>query len=58
MIRKADVLYVSGMGSSNRILDNNTFNILENAPHMFKDVFKIQYLSSHNDDIKLPVLII
>ena len=60
MIRKADVLYVSGMGSSNRILDNNTFNILENAPHMFKDVFlkdgNIQYLSSHNDDIKLPVL--
>ena len=60
MIRKADVLYVSGMGSSNRILDNNTFNILENAPHMFKDVFlkdgNIQYLSSHKDDIKLPVL--
>jgi hypothetical protein len=60
MIRKGDVLYVSGMGSSNRILDNNSFKVLENAPHMFKDVFlkdgNIEYFSSHNNDVKLPVL--
>jgi hypothetical protein len=58
LIRKGDILYVSGMGSSNRILSNNTFNVLENAPRMFKDIFikdgKIQYFSSHNHDIKLP----
>ena len=59
LIRKGDILYVSGMGSPNRILDNNSFKFLENAPHMFKDIFlkdeKIQYLSSHKHDVKLPV---
>ncbi len=59
LIRKGDVLYVSGMGSSNRVLDNNSFKVLEDTPHMFKDIFfkdgKIQYFSSHNHDIKLPV---
>lgn len=59
MIRKGDILYVSGMGSSNKILTNNNLNILENTPHMFKDVFfkdgKIHYFSSHNHDVKLAV---
>lgn len=59
LIRKGDVLYVSGMGSSNRVLDNNSFKVLEDTPHMFKDIFfkdgKIQYFSSHSHDIKLPV---
>ena len=36
------------MGSPNRVLTNDNFNILQNSPHMFKDVFlengNIKYL--------------
>lgn len=59
MIRNDDILYVSGMGSSNRILVNGNWDILKNTPHMFKDVFlidgNIKYLSNHKSDLKLPV---
>jgi hypothetical protein len=59
MIRNNDKLYVSGMGSSNRILTNdNNWSILENSAHMFKDVFfengNIKYLS-HQNEPKLPM---
>jgi hypothetical protein len=58
MIRKENVLYVSGMGSSNRALENNQWIELDSVPHMFKDVFtkdgKIEYLSSHQNNIKVP----
>ena len=59
MIRKNEILYVSGMGSSNRTLINNTWNILENSPHMFTDIYfenaDIKYLSSHNKNLILPI---
>lgn len=59
MIRTDDILYVSGMGSTNRILINNTWKTLRDAPHMFKDIFlkdgNIEYFSSHKNDLKLPV---
>ena len=59
MIRKNEILYVSGMGSSNRTLINNTWNILENSPHMFTDIYfentNIKYLSSHNKNLILPI---
>lgn len=58
MIRKDENLYVSGMGSPNRILINDNWNILENSPHMFKDIFfenkNIKYLA-HKNELKLPV---
>lgn len=58
MIRKENVLYISGMGSSNRIFQNNKFENLLNSPHMFKDIYFIdgvkKYLSSHNHEIILP----
>lgn len=58
MIRKEDILYVSGMGSSNRVFENKQWIDLNSAPHMFKDVFikdgKIEYLSSHQNSIKVP----
>ena len=57
MIRDEN-LYISGMGSPNRILTNDNFNILENSPHMFKDVFlengNIKYLG-HKNELKLPI---
>lgn len=59
MIRDNETLYVSGMGSANRILKDKKWEFLKNAPHMFKDVFikdsKVQYFSSHgNKGINLP----
>ena len=58
MIREDENLYISGMGSPNRILTNDNFNILENSPHMFKDVFlengNIKYLG-HKNELKLPI---
>lgn len=58
MIRENDNLYISGMGSPNRILTNDNLNILQNSPHMFKDVFfengNIKYLA-HKNEIKLPI---
>jgi len=57
MIRKDDKLYVSGMGASNRLYDGE-WRVLQNTPHMFKDVLKIdntiQYFSSHQASLKLP----
>ena len=58
MNRKDEVLYVGGMGSANRVLENDNWIILKNTPHMFKDVFiedkKINYFSSHNHDLEIP----
>ncbi len=50
LIRKNNILYVSGMGSPNRIYKNNKWEVLYNTPHMFKDVVsinkKIFYMST------------
>jgi len=59
MVRVGNVLYVSGMGSTNRIYDKN-WHVLENAPHMFRDVMKIndttEYFSTMGKNaIKVPV---
>jgi len=58
MIRKEDILYISGMGSSNRILQNDKWTVLVGAPHMFKDIIsknrEIEYFSSHSSDIQIP----
>ncbi len=44
-------LYIGGMGSPNRVCDNNGCKFLPNTPHMFKQAYmkdgKINYLSSH-----------
>ena len=55
MIRKGEILYVSGMGSPNRIYDG-TWNILAKTPHMFRDLSKIgsstQYFSTCGKETK------
>ena len=38
MIRKEDTLYISGMGSHNRMLKDGKYSVLKNTPHMFRDV--------------------
>ena len=57
-IRKQKKLYVSGMGSANRIYMEHQWSILENTPHMFKSVNPIddnvQYFSTHDLHISLP----
>ena len=54
---KADV-YVSGMGSSNRVLKQNSWKTLDNTPHMFKSIYseaEVQkYFASSTKDVLLP----
>jgi len=45
MIRLNDILYVSGMGSANRIYDGK-WNYLQGAPFMFRDVY------NYDDEVK------
>ncbi|HEX5670603.1 MAG TPA: PepSY domain-containing protein, partial [Sulfuricurvum sp.] len=58
MIRNDAVLYVSGMGAPNRILDQEKWEKLSHSPHMFKDVFmtdgKVNYLNGHKNTLPLP----
>jgi len=60
MIRRDDKLYVSGMGSANRVLENGEYKILKNSPHMFRDIFikddKVTYFSTMraNKDFRVP----
>lgn len=58
MIRNDAILYVSGMGAPNRVLENNIWNKLELSPHMFKDVFmndgKVEYLKGHKSSLPSP----
>ncbi len=58
MIRMNGMLYVSGMGAPNRILENNIWDKLEHSPHMFKDIMmingKVQYLKGHKNSLPLP----
>ena len=60
MIRENNLLYVSGMGASNKVFDGK-WNLLRNSPHMFKDILhvdkKLKYFSSSTTLItkfKLP----
>ena len=56
--RNGDMLYVGGMGASNRLYDGSSWKNLPHTPHMFKTVFqendKLHYFSSHNTDVALP----
>lgn len=58
MIRNDALLYVSGMSAPNRILEQGKWGGLEDAPHMFKDVFrvngKVEYLKGHKNSLPLP----
>ncbi|WP_434580044.1 PepSY domain-containing protein [Sulfurimonas sp. NW15] len=58
MIRRGKLLYVSGMGAPNRILDAKHFEILKNAPHMFRDIIekenRVEYFSPVQKSVKLP----
>lgn len=58
MIRKGKLLYISGMGAPNRILDAKQFQILQNTPHMFRDIIEkangVEYFSPAQKSIKLP----
>ncbi len=58
MIRNDATLYVSGMGAPNRVLENNEWNKLQHAPHMFKDVLvndgKVEYLKGHKNTLPAP----
>ncbi len=60
MIRKGDILYISGMGAPNRVLKDETYTLLSNTPHMFRDIVKkdttIQYFSTRQTQLKTPVL--
>jgi len=57
MIRKEDILYVSGMGAPNRTYDGN-WHMLRGAPHMFRDVVEaddsIKFFSTHKSSFKIP----
>lgn len=58
MIRRDDILYVSGMGAPNRIYKNYKITLLKNTPHMFRDVVKengtVKYFSTMQNDFELP----
>jgi len=58
MIRKDTTLYVSGMGAPNRIYKEESWNMLRDTPHMFRDVIElddgVQYFSTHRNKYKLP----
>jgi len=60
MVRKNEVLYISGMGAPNRVYKEQEFQMLPNSPHMFKDVIKRNgetlFFSSHKSDFALPQL--
>ena len=52
-------LFVSGMGSANRILENSKYQIAKNTPHMYKDVNiinkEIVYFSARKTNVSLPL---
>ena len=58
MIRRDDSLYVSGMGVPNRLFNNDTYTLLPQAPHMFRDVVydknTISYFSTMQTHLKIP----
>lgn len=58
MIRNDEALYVSGMGAPSRTLSQGKWEKLEHAPHMFKDVMKLNgktvYLKGHKNTLPLP----
>ena len=58
MIRRDGVLYISGMGSPNRILKEKNVTVLPKTPHMFRDVVwqdgNIRYFSTAGQDLPVP----
>ena len=59
MIRLNDRLYISGMGSANRLIDESGVKVLEHTPHMFKAVREdsegVHFLGmGQTDGFKLP----
>jgi len=57
MIRLNDVLYVSGMGSPNRVYDGE-WNYLKGAPFMFRDVYdyddEVKFFTYRNYEGSMP----
>jgi len=58
MIRRGNILYISGMGAPNRVYKNNKITLLKKTPHMFRDIFiddgDVKYFSSSQKEFKLP----
>ena len=58
LTRHKNILYVGGMGATNRVCNNGKYKILPNTPHMFKDVAingqKVFFFSPHKTDLPLP----
>lgn len=58
MIRRGELLYVSGMGAPNRLYDGE-WKKLRKTPHMFRDVIKIdnsiEYFSTCKEPMALPI---
>ncbi len=61
MIRLGDKLFVSGMGSMNRLLDGEEWYMLHGTPHMPRDVFRLPQdwgllTRNQRDDLPLPAI--
>jgi len=61
LIRQNNTLYISGMGSKNRTLEDNNIKITKHTPHMFKDIVQInnkyEYFSTSRKNLnnyKIP----
>ncbi len=58
MMRRDGILYVSGMGSANRVFREKNFTVLPKTPHMFRDVVwqdgNVRYFSSAGHDLPIP----
>jgi len=58
MIRRDGTLYISGMGSPNRVLKDRNCTVLPNTPHMFRDVVAqkggVQYFAATDQNLPIP----
>ena len=58
MMHDKDAVYVSGMGASNRVYQENRWKVLENTPHMFKSIYEVgkkkDYFSSCSVNVSTP----
>jgi len=58
LTRHKNLLFVGGMGTSNRVCNKQEYQVLPKTPHMFKDVAingqKVFFFSPHKTDLPLP----
>jgi hypothetical protein len=58
MIRRSELLYISGMGAHNRVLKDGNYKLLSNTPHMFRDVIdkdaKVTFFATMDNTEPLP----